>query len=59
MLFKVTHRTEQIWPIPASSAKRGALSYVVQKRSHILKLFQRNAYTLPSFSHFLHLVARA
>ena len=27
---------------------------VVQKHAHILELFQRNAYALPSFSHTLH-----
>ena len=26
----------------------------VQKSAHVLKLFQRNAYALPSFSHFSH-----
>ena len=26
----------------------------VRKHAHILKLFQRNAYALPSFSHTLH-----
>ena len=31
----------------------------VRKRAHILELFQRNAYILPSFSHFSHLVAHA
>ena len=31
----------------------------IQKRAHILKLFQRNAYALPSFSHFSHFVAHA
>jgi len=31
----------------------------VRKRAHILKLFQRNAYALPSFSHFSHFVAHA
>ena len=34
-------------------------SCVVQKRTHILELFQRNTYALPSFSHFLHFVAHA
>ena len=32
---------------------------VVQKRAHILQLFQRNTYALPSFSYFLHFVAHA
>ena len=27
--------------------------YVVRKCAHILELFQRNAYALPSFSHFI------
>ena len=31
----------------------------VRKRAHILQFFQRNAYALPSFSHFSHLVAHA
>ena len=31
----------------------------VQKRAHILELFQRFTYALPSFSHFLHFVAHA
>ena len=31
----------------------------VQKRAHILELFQRNVYILPSFSHFSHFVGHA
>ena len=31
----------------------------VRKHAHILELFQRNAYALPSFSHFTHFVALA
>ena len=31
----------------------------VRKRARILELFQRNAYALPSFSHFSHFVADA
>jgi len=30
---------------------------VVRKRAHILELFQRNVYALPSFSHFSHFIA--
>ena len=29
----------------------------VQKHTHILELFQRNTYALPSFSNYLHFVA--
>jgi len=32
---------------------------VVQSRAHILKLFQRSTYALPSFSHFPHFIANA
>ena len=31
----------------------------VQKHAHILELFQRNTYALPSFSNYLHFVAHA
>ena len=31
----------------------------VQKCAHVLKLFQRNTYTLPSFSNLLHFVTHA
>ena len=31
----------------------------VRKRARILELFQRNAYALPSFSHFSHFAAHA
>ena len=32
---------------------------VVQKCTHVLKLFQRNTYALPSFSNALHFIAHA
>ena len=40
--------------------KRHTLTFcAVQKRAHVLKLFQQNTYALPSFSNALRFIAHA